>query len=93
MLLHWKCVLLIGGCCLVSIISAQIHITPRECPENETFLACGPSCQTECATLGKPCLVRHFRCPDGCYCNKGFARDSGGRCISLNKCKQIGYGE
>ncbi|EDX15882.1 GD24198 [Drosophila simulans] len=66
--------LLISGCCLVFAVSAQIPITPRSCPANETFLACGPDCQTECATLGKPCLVRHIRCPDGCYCNKGFAR-------------------
>ncbi|EDW43779.1 venom serine protease inhibitor [Drosophila sechellia] len=84
--------LLISGCCLVFAVSAQIPITPRSCPANETFLACGPDCQTECATLGKPCLVRHIRCPDGCYCNKGFARNAAGTCIPLRRCSTGGYG-
>ncbi|XP_016937015.3 chymotrypsin-elastase inhibitor ixodidin [Drosophila suzukii] len=84
---------LISCCCLMLTATAQVLITPRECPENETFLACGPSCQTECATLGKPCLINHIRCPDGCYCNKGFARNPGGRCIPLDKCNKGGYGK
>ncbi|KAH8420182.1 hypothetical protein KR009_007071 [Drosophila setifemur] len=89
-----NCLLLISCCCLVSIISAQIPITPRECPANETFLPCGPSCQTECATLGQPCLIRHIRCPDGCYCNEGFARNANRQCIPINKCsKRGGYGK
>eukprot|EP00099_Drosophila_melanogaster_P000927 NP_001036256.2 uncharacterized protein Dmel_CG42259, isoform A [Drosophila melanogaster] len=91
-MLHSNYLFLIGGCCLVFAVSAQIPITPRRCPANETFLACGPDCQTECATLGKPCLVRHIRCPDGCYCNKGFARNAAGTCIPLRRCNEGGYG-
>ncbi|XP_017114325.1 venom peptide CtAPI [Drosophila elegans] len=94
MLLHRNYVLLLSCCCLVFMVTAQVPITPRECPENETFLPCGPSCQTECSTLGKPCLINHIRCPDGCYCNKGFARNAGGRCIPINRCKKTtAYGK
>ncbi|XP_026479559.1 inducible metalloproteinase inhibitor protein-like [Ctenocephalides felis] len=60
--------------------------TPRDCPENETYLSCGPACQTECATLGQPCYIAYFRCPDGCYCNKGFARNANGACIPIEQC-------
>lgn len=57
-----------------------------DCPENETYLPCGPACQTECATLGQPCYIAYFRCPDGCYCNSGYARDSTGKCIPIEQC-------
>ncbi|XP_020802907.1 chymotrypsin inhibitor [Drosophila serrata] len=80
--------LLLIGCCCLAAVTAQIPITPRACGANEKFLPCGPSCQTECATLGDPCLVRHIRCPDGCYCNEGFARDASGTCIPINKCQK-----
>ncbi|KAH8339583.1 hypothetical protein KR074_012284 [Drosophila pseudoananassae] len=89
-LLRNSLLLLLLSCCLLLKVSAQIPITPRECPENENFLACGPSCQTECATLGEPCLIRHIRCPDGCYCLDGYARDATGRCIPINKCQKRG---
>ncbi|KRF98850.1 uncharacterized protein Dwil_GK27284 [Drosophila willistoni] len=78
-------VLFVSTCC------CQLTITPRECPPNETFLPCGPSCQTECSTLGQPCLVRHIRCPDGCYCNKGYARNARGTCIPQAQCGRRGY--
>ncbi|TDG42054.1 hypothetical protein AWZ03_011538 [Drosophila navojoa] len=83
-----QCLLL--GVCLLALVAAQVPITPRACPANETFLPCGPSCQTECATLNQPCLIRHIRCPDGCYCNKGFARDSAGTCIPIAQCSRRG---
>ncbi|XP_060662797.1 inducible metalloproteinase inhibitor protein [Drosophila nasuta] len=77
--------------CLFALVSAQKYITPRDCPKNETYLPCGPSCQTECATLNEPCLIRHIRCPDGCYCNKGYARNAAGTCIPIGQCpKQRG---
>ncbi|EDV45433.1 inducible metalloproteinase inhibitor protein [Drosophila erecta] len=85
--------LLISCCCLLLAVASRTPgITPRNCPENETYLACGPDCQTECATLGKPCLIRHIRCPDGCYCNQGYARNAGGTCIPIRQCNAGGYG-
>ncbi|XP_030378787.1 cysteine-rich venom protein 6 [Scaptodrosophila lebanonensis] len=80
--------LLVLSClAIVGLVCAQIG-TPRKCGPNESYLACGPSCQTECDTLGQPCLIRHIRCPDGCYCNKGYARNPLGRCIPLANCKE-----
>ncbi|XP_064538498.1 venom serine protease inhibitor [Drosophila montana] len=80
--------LLLG--CLLALVSAQPPITPRDCPRNEVFLPCGPSCQTECATLGEPCLIRHIRCPDGCYCVEGYARNAAGSCIPQAQCRRRG---
>ncbi|XP_039499133.1 mucin-6 [Drosophila santomea] len=87
--------LIIGCSCLLFAVATRTPITPRSCPENETYLTCGPDCQTECATLGKPCLIRHIRCPDACYCNEGFARNArnaGGTCIPIRQCSGGGYG-
>lgn len=58
----------------------------RTCPENEFYTDCGNSCQTLCSTLNKPCLIRHIRCPDGCYCNEGYARDANRKCIPISEC-------
>ncbi|XP_022219179.2 chymotrypsin-elastase inhibitor ixodidin [Drosophila obscura] len=80
--------LLLILCSLLALTTAQVPITPRECPANESYLPCGPSCQTECATLGQPCLIRHIRCPDGCYCNDGYARNARGACIPQKQCRK-----
>ncbi|KAH8274341.1 hypothetical protein KR044_003231, partial [Drosophila immigrans] len=65
-----------------------VSAAPRDCPKFETYLTCGPDCQTECATLNQPCLIRHIRCPDACYCNKGYARNAAGTCIPINQCSR-----
>uniref|UniRef100_A0A1I8MAG7 TIL domain-containing protein n=1 Tax=Musca domestica TaxID=7370 RepID=A0A1I8MAG7_MUSDO len=65
---------------------AAIEASGRNCPPNEFYTPCGDSCQTMCATLNQPCLIRHIRCPDGCYCNKGYARDQSGTCIPIGTC-------
>ncbi|KAI8120440.1 hypothetical protein FF38_01393 [Lucilia cuprina] len=78
--------------CLLLLIVAVISVNhmgeaaERTCPENEFYTSCGDSCQTECATLNQPCLIRHIRCPDGCYCNKGYARDANRKCIPISEC-------
>ncbi|XP_061386002.1 chymotrypsin-elastase inhibitor ixodidin [Musca vetustissima] len=79
-------------CVVVSIwllvSAAVIEASDRvRCPPNEFYTPCGDSCQRLCATLNKPCLIRHIRCPDGCYCNKGYARDQSGTCIPIGECK------
>lgn len=64
------------------IISGAEH----NCPENEFYTECGDNCQTECATLNQPCTIIYKRCPDGCYCNKGYARNANGKCIPIGQC-------
>ncbi|XP_037918199.1 chymotrypsin inhibitor Ani s 6-like [Hermetia illucens] len=72
--------------CLVALCSGS---ETKTCPQNEVYLTCGPSCQTECESLNKPCLIRHIRCPDGCYCIKNYARISpGGRCVPISQCRR-----
>ncbi|XP_059223514.1 inducible metalloproteinase inhibitor protein [Stomoxys calcitrans] len=73
-------------CLTLWALVAVVGAVARSCPQNEFYTDCGDSCQTECATLNKPCLIAHFRCPDGCYCNKGYARDASGACIPIDKC-------
>ncbi|XP_075156471.1 venom metalloprotease inhibitor [Haematobia irritans] len=72
----------------VLLAPVEVGATRRRCPANEFYTDCGDSCQTECATLNQPCLIRHIRCPDGCYCNEGYARDANGTCIPIAKCPQ-----
>ncbi|XP_037934486.1 inducible metalloproteinase inhibitor protein-like [Teleopsis dalmanni] len=67
--------------------AAGIHPVPKDCPANE-FYTCGGACQTECATLGEPCLIVNIKCNDACYCKEGYARDANGRCIPIKKCSK-----
>lgn len=53
---------------------------------NEEYLVCGGPCQKECATLGQPCNIAYIRCPDGCYCIEGYARNRQGKCIPERAC-------
>ncbi|KAM7347814.1 venom serine protease inhibitor-like [Cochliomyia hominivorax] len=75
-------------CCFLLLIIAltSIEALPRKCPRNEFYTDCGNACQTECATLGDECLIRYIRCPDGCYCNEGYARDANRKCIPISQC-------
>ncbi|XP_011177012.2 inducible metalloproteinase inhibitor protein [Zeugodacus cucurbitae] len=74
--------------CSLYVLSAaqRSYILHKSCPDHETYTPCGASCQTECATLNEPCLIRNFRCPDGCYCDEGYARDAKGACIPQAEC-------
>lgn len=57
------------------------------CGTNEEFLNPAPSvCQTSCRELGKPCKLRPITAPTGCYCIKGYARDSDWNCIPIADC-------
>ncbi|ALC48167.1 CG42259 [Drosophila busckii] len=76
--------------CSLLLVAAVPPLNPRTCPKHEVYLTCGGSCQTECATLGDPCLIRHIRCPDGCYCKENFARNAAGACIPISQCKRRG---
>ncbi|XP_037886248.1 inducible metalloproteinase inhibitor protein-like [Glossina fuscipes] len=58
----------------------------KTCPANEFYTECGDNCQRECSTLNEPCLIRYIRCPDGCYCNKDYARNVNGKCIPISEC-------
>lgn len=56
------------------------------CEGNDEYLNPGPNCDTECATLNEPCTKVYFRAPDGCYCNKGYARDNDNHCVPIEQC-------
>ncbi|XP_054728848.1 chymotrypsin-elastase inhibitor ixodidin [Anastrepha obliqua] len=81
----WGFVLLF--CCSLALVcDAQESTSNKPCPPNETYTPCGSPCQTECSTLNEPCRIQNIRCPDGCYCNEGYARDSNGVCIPKKDC-------
>jgi len=69
-------------------------IPSKECPtctgENEHYLGCGPNCDNSCDLYKNRtiCTIRHIRCPDGCFCQPGFARsgDANNHCIQENQC-------
>ncbi|XP_037934497.1 inducible metalloproteinase inhibitor protein-like [Teleopsis dalmanni] len=82
------CCFLFVTLAFTSCEAAGFQPIPKDCPANEFYTSCGGSCQTECATLGEPCLIRHIRCPDGCYCNENYARDASGSCVPIKDCPQ-----
>ncbi|CAD7088942.1 unnamed protein product [Hermetia illucens] len=68
-------------------VSAGPTSGKKSCPANEIYFECGANCQSECDTLGEPCMINYFRCPDGCYCIDNYARLSpGGKCVPIEKC-------
>lgn len=58
----------------------------KVCSENEKYFDCGSSCDTECFRLNEPCNIRHIRCPDGCYCVDGYARNDNRKCVPISEC-------
>lgn len=73
--------------CSDTALAGTLRKTRDQCTNpHESWLVCGPSCDTECATLNEPCLVAYFRCPDGCYCSAGFARNNNGECVLKKQC-------
>lgn len=59
-----------------------------DCGNNASYLECGPNCETTCKTLGEKCTIVFKRCPYGCFCNEGFARDDNNNCIKIDQCKK-----
>ncbi|KAL4707026.1 hypothetical protein ACJJTC_000453 [Scirpophaga incertulas] len=64
----------------------------NKCSKPNEFYSCGSACDNECSTLGKQnrtnCPIINIKCNPKCYCKDGFARDSKGNCIPVDKCKQ-----
>lgn len=59
------------------------------CGRNEVWLGCGdaPNCDRTCDTLGETCTIIHIKCPEGCYCKSGYARDpQTNQCIKTRDC-------
>uniref|UniRef100_A0A1B0CYV0 TIL domain-containing protein n=1 Tax=Phlebotomus papatasi TaxID=29031 RepID=A0A1B0CYV0_PHLPP len=57
------------------------------CGRYEVYASCGRNCQTTCDNLGVNCPIVHIRCPDGCYCEPGYARVyEGGSCVKQDYC-------
>lgn len=56
------------------------------CPENETWNNCGNPCNENwCNETARIC-TKQCNIEGGCYCNKGYKRDTKGQCI---QCKSI----
>uniref|UniRef100_A0A1B0AFD2 TIL domain-containing protein n=1 Tax=Glossina pallidipes TaxID=7398 RepID=A0A1B0AFD2_GLOPL len=70
----------------LSLHSVVMEKAMKTCPANEFYTECGDNCQRKCSTLNEPCLIRHIRCPDGCYCNNDYARNADGKCIPIREC-------
>lgn len=78
-----------------SVVSAVISATPAEAQKqrcenrNEVYLPCGEakSCETTCGELYNTCTRRFIKCPEGCQCKEGFARDPRSKnCVRINTC-------
>lgn len=54
-----------------------------EGPRNSLYSTCGTSCEETCTYKPEICIAM---CKEGCFCIKGFVRDSTGKCILKRKC-------
>lgn len=55
-----------------------------KCPLFEEYMACGPTCQITCNTLGSTCPAG--ACVPGCFCKAGTVRSTHGTCILQKSC-------
>lgn len=83
------CILLMA---LICHINADAVSTIIDCKRPNEEYQCGSACQTTCENIGQPCPIVNIRCNDDCYCIKGYARDSTGKCIPIANCPKKTYG-
>ncbi|XP_075970276.1 serine protease inhibitor swm-1-like isoform X2 [Anticarsia gemmatalis] len=61
-----------------------------KCSKQNEFFSCGSACDNECSTIGKQnrtsCPIKNIVCNKQCYCDDGYARDSQGNCVPVDKC-------
>lgn len=63
----------------------MIYPTANSCKENEEYSECGP-CEKTCDERQPLCTTG---CVKGCFCVKGFVRDSNGKCIHPSLCREF----
>ena len=69
---------------LVTAVNAQIN--GLVCGQNEEFTACGSPCIETCTSKPQICIAM---CTAGCFCKKGYVRESnelGSSCIKREEC-------
>lgn len=62
----------------------------KSCPKNEVYLPCGQAlnCETTCGSLFAFCDRVYKKCPEGCQCKEGYARDPvTNLCKPITKCE------
>lgn len=69
--------------------TGQNQESSQTCPDNEEWVKCGSCCQSTCEAVLKGCNLQCFRCPDACYCVKGYARKTEtGPCKPIGQCSK-----
>lgn len=58
-----------------------------DCGANASYLKSGSDCEITGDTLDQEYHNPHRKCPKGCFCNEGYARDAENKCISKQDCK------
>ncbi|KAJ6635855.1 Zonadhesin [Pseudolycoriella hygida] len=71
-----------GSCVLPSKCPAT-----QVCPLNEVFTTCGTACPLTCDNYKNPPQACTLQCVIGCQCQKGYVKDSDGKCILPSDCK------
>ncbi|CAH0725471.1 unnamed protein product, partial [Brenthis ino] len=72
-------------CCTIISLSVcvAVYIAKGDCPTNEEYLLCGPSC----ANCSNPNPMNcSDDCVEGCYCMTGYLRNDNGTCVTVDKC-------
>lgn len=75
-----------------SNIKDFLIIQTASCPYGERFETCGTACPVTCQNRNDPPTPCTTDCVEGCFCIKGFIRDTqSGQCIPEEDCpgKQI----
>ncbi|RCN49842.1 trypsin Inhibitor like cysteine rich domain protein [Ancylostoma caninum] len=66
---------------LVCVARFQDVVVADECPVNEQYHKCGPTCEPSC-TRPEPQMCQEDCILAGCKCKPGFFRNSKGMCVT-----------
>jgi hypothetical protein len=56
------------------------------CGSNAYYRRCGTACPVTCENFSNPPRICTAQCVDGCFCNSGYIRGPGNRCIRRSQC-------
>ena len=54
---------------------------------NEEYSTCGSKCKESCEyQAGRGGVICSLGCEKGCFCKRGYGRDTAGNCVPTSKC-------
>uniref|UniRef100_A0A1I8A2H2 TIL domain-containing protein n=1 Tax=Steinernema glaseri TaxID=37863 RepID=A0A1I8A2H2_9BILA len=74
-----------NGSCIALSDCPEVHKNVTQCAPHETFTNCGSACEPTCENP-EPTVCTLQCVVDVCQCEKGYVRNSAGKCITKDNC-------